>query len=243
MRAAGELAARILGELVSMAKPGVCGSELLHRYERLLADSGALPPVTHAARSRVLGLSVSVNNTLSHGVPHDQLILAQGDIATVDVALRLRGYHADTATTVALTPISRSNRQLISAAREVLAVGVATVRDGVSFRFLAGQIATRARVLGFTVVPHLNGHGIGRWLHQRPTVMHTDNPALNSRMRAGQAFTIEPVLVRGLVAPRLGADGTSICARVGQRGAYFEHTVLVRRNRAEVLTLRKGRDA
>lgn len=179
---------------------------------------------------------VSRNQVVCHGIPSRSERLVEGDIVNVDVTTCLDGFHGDTSATFVIGDTSDEKRALVLVARRARDVGVSVVREGARLGDVGAAILDVARAAGCSVVTELGGHGIGRKMHTEPHVSHVGTRGTGMRLRAGMAFTIEPMINLGRPEVRTLDDGWTIVTADGSPSAQFEHTVLVTRDGCEILT-------
>jgi methionyl aminopeptidase len=180
----------------------------------------------------------SRNAVVCHGIPSARDVLAPGDIINVDVTTCKDGYHGDTSITFVVGgDTSREARHVVDVARRCRDAGVAVVRDGVRLGDIGAEIEELARREGCSVVRDFGGHGIGRKMHAEPHVSHTGTRGVGTRLMAGMAITIEPMINLGRPDVRVLDDEWTVVTADGSLSAQFEHTVLVKRDGYEILTL------
>jgi methionyl aminopeptidase len=179
---------------------------------------------------------VSRNQVVCHGIPSRGERLAEGDIVNVDVTTGLDGFHGDTSATFLVGEVSLEKRALVEVARRARDAGIAVVREGARLGDVGAAIVEVARAAGCSVVTELGGHGIGRKMHTEPHVSHVGTRGTGMRLRAGMAFTIEPMINLGRPEVRTLTDGWTIVTADGSPSAQFEHTILVTRDGCEIMT-------
>lgn len=178
----------------------------------------------------------SRNDVVCHGIPRRDEMLGPGDIVNVDVTTMLDGFHGDTSATFIVGEASEEARRIVDVARRCRDAGVAVVREGARLGDVGAAIEELAKKEGCSVVKDFGGHGIGRKMHQDPHVSHFGRRGTGERLRAGMAFTIEPMINLGRAEVDILDDGWTVKTRDGSLSAQFEHTVLVTREGCEVLT-------
>jgi methionyl aminopeptidase len=178
----------------------------------------------------------SRNQVVCHGIPNERELLSDGDIVNVDVTTCLDGFHGDTSATFLVGTPSREARHVVDVARRCRDRGVAEVREGARLGDIGAVIAELASSEGCSVVTELGGHGIGRVMHAPPHVHHTGKRGMGLRLRAGMAFTIEPMINLGSAEVRTLSDGWTVVTVDGKLSAQFEHTVLVTKEGCEIVT-------
>ena len=178
---------------------------------------------------------ISVNDEAVHGIPGDRE-LEPGDIVTLDVTAELDGFIADAAVTVALDPSSEADRALIRAAERGLAAGLEAARAGAQVRAVGAAVERQVEADGFAVLRSLTGHGVGRTIHEAPSVPNYDHPGATDLLTPGLVITIEPIVASGTHAVRTRADGWTTVTGNASRAAHAEHTIAITHGRPLVLT-------
>ena len=179
----------------------------------------------------------SRNHVVCHGIPCRSEALRDGDIINVDVTTELDGFHGDTSATFGIGAPSPEGRHVMDTARACLHAGINVVRPGARLGDIGAAIQEVAISNGCSVVEDFGGHGIGRKMHMEPHVAHTGRRGTGLRLRAGMAFTIEPMVNLGGPDVTVLEDGWTVVTADGGLSAQFEHTVLVTDSGCEVLTL------
>ena len=174
-------------------------------------------------------ICISVNDETVHGVPGARR-LAAGDVVTLDVTAELGGYMADAAVTVVVTPRAPLAERLVQTAEVALARGIAAARAGRPLNAIGRAVGRTVDSAGFTVLRPLAGHGIGRTIHEPPSVLNYDEPRNRERMTPGLVITIEPIISASGKALTQDADGWTVRTRDGSLTAHAEHTVVVTRS-------------
>jgi methionyl aminopeptidase len=234
LRRAGHVVAVVLRELRRRVAPGVTTAELDALAGRVFARFGArsAPKLVYGAPSEVF---ISVNDQAVHGVPGRRR-LKRGDLVKIDVTAELDGFFADACVTVPVGPASPRVRRLIGAADAALERGMAAAVAGARVRDVSAAVAGEAAARGVSVLDGLGGHGIGRTIHEEPSVPNTPDPDDDTRLHEGLVITIEPILGAGGPGIRQGGDGWTIRTADGAPAAHVEHTIVVTAGRPLVLT-------
>ncbi len=235
LRRAGRAAAATLALVGERLRAGLSTATLDRWVREDTARRGGTPSQLgyHGFPAAVC---VSRNHLVCHGIPRETEHLEPGDIVNVDVTTHLDGFHGDTSATFFIGEPSPEARHVVEVARRCRDAGIAVVRDGARLGDIGAAIAELARREGCSVVREVGGHGIGRVMHAPPHVPHHGVRGTGLRLRAGMAFTIEPMVNLGGPAVRTLEDGWTIVTEDGSLSAQFEHTVLVTREGCEVLT-------
>jgi methionyl aminopeptidase len=241
MRVSGRLVAEIFAMLGEQIKPGVSLKELDRRVEDYLKKYGAAPlykgyrgnPPTHPPFPGVI--CASVNNEICHGLP-DNRVLKEGDIVGIDIGLRYRGYCGDACVTYAVGAVSPEAQRLLEVAQECLRVGIAAAQNGNYLNDIGMDIHNYADSQQVSVVREWGGHGVGKNLHEPPSVSHVRQPGRGPKLKPGMVFTVEPMINAGDHEWLLLEDGWTVVTKDGSLSAQFEHTVAVTQNGPEILT-------
>ena len=226
LRRAGRVVADVLRELRRRVQPGVTHRRARRVAGRVFARHGArsAPKLVYGAPSEVF---ISVNDAAVHGVPGPRR-LRRGDLVKLDVTAELDGFYADACVTVAGAARRRPRaRRLISAADAALARGMAAAVAGAPVRAISAAVADEAAARGVSVLDGLGGHGIGRTIHEEPSVPNTPDPPTPRVSTTGLVITIEPILGAGGPEIREGGDGWTIRTADGALAAHVEHTIVV----------------
>ena len=234
LQRAGRVVAVTLAETRRAVEPGVTTAEL---------DAVALAVLErHGARSApalVYGfpgaICISVNDEAVHGVPGARRLVA-GDAVTLDVTAELDGYMADAAVTVPVPPVAQEDAELVAAAEAGLAAGLAVARAGSTTGAVGAAVEAEVERRGFRVLRELAGHGIGRAIHEPPSVPNFGVTGQGARLTDGLVITIEPIISSRTRSTRPGGDGWTVATDDGRRSAHVEHTLIVRRGRPLILT-------
>lgn len=245
MHDAGRAAAATLARVLAELGPGTS----THAIDRLVREDTA----ARGGRPSQLGyhgfpaaVCTSRNQVVCHGIPSKNEILQDGDIVNIDVTTELFGFHGDTSATAFVGTPSPEARHVVDAAEACLRAGLSVVREGARLGDVGAAIEEVARRLGCSVVRDFGGHGIGRKMHMDPHVSHVGTRGTGLRLRAGMAFTIEPMVNLGTERVRVLDDGWTVVTLDGSLSAQFEHTLIVTREGYELTTLlpeaRRARD-
>jgi methionyl aminopeptidase len=184
-------------------------------------------------------LCVSVNDEIVHGIPGDREI-SDGDIVSIDFGITTGGFHGDSALTVPIGEVNDEARDLLSATRDCLELGIQQMVPGNRLSDIGHAVQQRAESAGYGVVRQFVGHGIGRVMHELPQVPNYGRPGRGPRLLPGMVFAIEPMVNLGSDGVRLLEDQWTAVTADGELSAHFEHTVLITDGEPEVLTRIRG---
>jgi methionyl aminopeptidase len=248
IRKAGAVVADVLSKLKEMAEPGVTTARLDGVASEITADAGAeaLFRGVENPSSQIPfpgAICASINEQVVHGVPSEDSKLKAGDILSIDFGVRLNGYCADAAVTVAIGEISDDRRRLMDATEHALDIAIETSAPSVRWSQIAAQMQQYVESAGFSVVRDFVGHGIGRKMHEEPRLPNFVSSELLAEdvvLTEGMVLAVEPMINAGSSAVRTLKNGWTVVTRDGKCSAHFEHTIVVVKNGCEVLTV-KGR--
>ncbi|XP_074583188.1 methionine aminopeptidase 1B, chloroplastic-like [Curcuma longa] len=233
MMAACKLAARVLDYAGTMVRPSVTTNEIDKAVHKMIIDAGAYPsPLGYGGFPK--SVCTSVNECMCHGIP-DSRQLQDGDIINIDVTVYLNGYHGDTSKTFLCGNVNELTKRLVKVAEECLERAIYVCKDGANFKKIGKRISEHAEKYGYGVVERFVGHGVGTVFHSEPLILHHRNDK-SGCMVEGETFTIEPILTMGSTESVTWDDGWTTVTADGSRAAQFEHTILITRTGAEVLT-------
>jgi methionyl aminopeptidase len=234
LRGVGRIVAAVLDRLERAVRPGITTAELDQIAARLLDAHGA-----RSAPRLVYGFPghtcLSVNDEVVHGVPNSRP-LASGDLVKLDVTAEKAGFMADAARTVTVGPADERASALATAAKAAFSRGLAAAKPGNRVGQIGRNVQAEVLRRGFAVIRELSGHGIGRTIHEPPTVPNFDDTHSSERLQLGTVLTIEPIICAGRGRVFTALDGWTVRTADGSLSAHHEHTVVVMRGRPLLLT-------
>lgn len=241
LKRSGQLVADCFALLKASIQPGVSLRELDKKVEMLIRDHGAEPlykgyrgnPPEHPPFPGVI--CASLNNEICHGLP-DMRRLRSGDIIGIDIGLKKDGWCGDACVTFPVGNISPLAQRLLRVTEEAMYEGIKAARVGRPVGEIGVAIENYARRHGYSVVKQWGGHGLGRDLHEAPSIPHVGPGNELPRIRPGMVFTVEPMVNIGSKECYLSDDGWTVFTSDGTLSAQFEHTIAVTRNGAEILS-------
>ena len=232
MREGSKILADILLKLKDKVVPGITTAELNMLAESMIFDCGGIPSFKGYGGFPAV-ICTSINEEIVHGVPSDKR-LQDGDILSIDIGLFYKGFHSDTAITVAVGEVTPEIVRLIRVTKKALKRGLKKVRPGNTFGDIGNTIQRYVESQGFTVIEGLCGHGIGRELHEEPEVLNTGKRRSGPEIKKGMVFCIEPMVSNG--GAEIEKVGFTFKTKDNSLSAHFEHTVAVTDEGFEVLT-------
>ena len=236
IRVASRIAAEALELAGAAVAPGVTTDELDQIAHEYLISQGAYPSCLDY-QGFPKSCCTSINEVICHGIP-DSTVLNQGDIVNIDVTAYIDGVHGDTNATYAVGEIDEESALLIERTRIATERGIKAVKPGREVNVIGRVIESYAKRFQYGVVRDFTGHGVGEAFHCQPTVPHYDSaPEHADLMVPGLVFTIEPMLNLGTHDWTMWEDGWTVLTADRKRSAQFEHTIVVTKTGAEILTL------
>lgn len=234
MRLAGKALVEVFKVVEPLIKPGISTLEINSEIEKKIYSLGATAPCKgyHGYPS---ASCISIDDVVVHGIPSLRT-LKEGEIVSVDIVLKLNGYNADATRTYAVGNISPAKQRLIDVTRKCFYNGVAKIREGARLGDVQHAIQMTAELAGYGVVRAMTGHGIGREMHEEPTIENYGRPGTGPLLKAGMCLAIEPMIAMGDWEVRIDRDGWTCRTADGLPASHHENTVLVCANGAEILT-------
>jgi len=236
MRQSAKIVATVLKEISEMVQPGMTTADLDAHAEKRIREMGATPSFK-GYHGFPASICASVNNEVVHGIPNKKKVLCTGDVLKVDTGAYYEGFHGDSCITIAVGEVTPEAAKLIRVAEESLYKGIEQVKAGNYLLDIAGAIEDHVKANGFSVVEDFTGHGVGRNLHEEPSVFNFRTREMpNVKLRAGMTLAIEPILNQGSKYTKILADKWTAVTVDNALSAQFEHTVLVTENGYEILS-------
>jgi len=236
MRRAGRVVAEMHEAIRAVLAPGVSTADLDRVGREVLDRNGA--------RSNFLGyhgypavICASPNSMVVHGIPSPDVVLADGDLVSIDCGAIVDGWHGDAAFTAVVGEGSREAEQLIAATDAALAAGIAATVDGNRIGDIGWAVQSVAERAGLEVVREYTGHAIGQAMHEQPSIPNFGQPGAGARLRVGNVLAIEPMLVTGSPETDVLDDDWSVVTSDGSWAAHAEHTVAITPDGPEILTV------
>ena len=240
MRQANLLVGSTLGELAKHIKPGVTTLQLDQIADEFIRDHGAVP--TFKGFPNPYGgpfpasICTSVNDVVVHGVPNAQTVLKDGDIISVDCGTLLNGFCGDSCYTFCVGEVAVEVKQLLRTTKESLYKGLENAVAGHHLGDISYAVQQHCEAQGYGIVRELTGHGIGHQMHEDPQVPNYGRRGNGIMLKAGMCIAIEPMVTQGSRAIYLDADRWTVRTRDGRPAAHFEHTIAIRRGKADILS-------
>ena len=237
MRVAGNILKDLIDMLEGMIRPGITTDELDKAAEDFIKSRGATPSFLGYS-GYPKSLCTSVNEEIVHGIPSSRK-LKNGDIISIDMGAYIDGYHGDCARTYGVGEISEADKKLIDVTRQSFFEGIKFAKAGNHLYEISAAIQEYAESFGFGVVREYVGHGIGRNMHEDPSIPNYKVPGRGPKLKKGMVLAIEPMITAGSYKCRVLKDGWTAVTRDGSNAAHYENTVLITDGEPELLTFRK----
>ena len=234
MRENGILVSRTLAEVGKTVAPGVTTLELNRVAETFIRDHGAIPSFL-GYEGFPAALCISVNDVVVYGFPSDY-VLREGDIVSVDCGTLYKGYNGDSAYTFPVGEVDAETRKLLDVTKASLYEGIAAAVAGNRTGDIGHAVQTYAESFGFSVVRELEGHGIGREMHELPGVPNYGKAGKGTKLVDGMTICIEPMINAGNRGVYLARNGWAVHTADHRNSAHYELTVVVRKGHAELLS-------
>lgn len=243
MAAAGAVVGAALVAVREAARVGVSTLDLDEVAESVIRGAGAVPSFKgyHGFPGSICS---SVNDVVVHGIPSADVVLAEGDLVSIDCGAILDGWHGDSAWTFGVGEMAADDAELSAATRESMEAGIAAMVPGNRLTDVSHAIEVETRAAEkrygrpFGIVEGYGGHGIGRQMHMEPFLPNEGKPGRGPRLVVGSTLAIEPMLTLGTTETSVEADDWTITTDDGSRAAHWEHTVAVTEDGPRILTVR-----
>ena len=236
MAKASSIVATVLSEIMELVEPGQTTGDLDAHAERRIREMGATPSFM-GYHGFPASICASINNEVVHGIPSNKRVIHAGDLLKVDTGAYFDGYHGDSCITVCVGDVSEDARKLSRVAQESLMAGLSQIRAGNTLLDIAGAVEDHVKANQFSVVEDYTGHGVGRNLHEEPSVFNfRTNDLPNVKLRPGMTLAVEPILNAGSNACRTLKDRWTVVTKDGSLSAQWEHTIVVTSDGCEILT-------
>ena len=238
MRRAGRVVAEMHAEIRAAIAPGVTTGELDRIGREVIARNRATSNFLGYGHPPFSGvICASPNEMVVHGVPSDEVVLAEGDIVSIDCGAIVDGWHGDAAFTAPVGSVAPEVQRLIDVTHESLLAGIAAMVDGNRIGDIGAAVEGVARAAGLEVVEGYTGHAIGLAMHEAPNIPNQGTPGTGAKLRVGNVLAIEPMLVLGSPDTAVLDDDWSVVTADGRWAAHAEHTIAITPDGPEILTL------
>lgn len=236
MREAGAMLHEVLEQLRRKIEPGITTKELDRFAEKLIRSYGAIPSFLNY-EGYPASICASVDSQVVHGIPSSSTVLKEGQILSIDSGLILDGWQSDSAFTVGVGEISAQAQRLIDVTEQSFFAALEVAREGFRISDIGHAVQQYVEQRGFSTVRALCGHGIGREMHEEPSVPNYGVPGHGVRLRRGMTICIEPMIAAGDYHVKTLQDGWTVVTTDGSLCSHYEHTILITDGEPELLSL------
>ena len=234
IRESSLLVGKALAEVAKIIRPGITPLELDRRAEEFIRDSNAIPAFKGYGDFPNT-LCISLNDVVVHGIPTSKALI-DGDIVSVDCGVLKNGYYGDSAYTFEIGEVPAAIKQLLMVTKESLYKGIEKAIEGMRIGDVGFAVQEHAEKFGYGVVREMVGHGIGKNLHEKPEVPNYGKRGAGIKLMEGLVIAIEPMINLGKAPIFQDNDGWAIRTKDGKVSAHFEHTIAVKKGKADILS-------
>lgn len=235
LRISNQIVAKTLAEVAKLVKPGVTTAELDKVAEEYIRDNGAVPGFLGYSGFPA-SLCTSVNDQVVHCIPSKKVYLEDGDIISVDCGAYINGFHGDSAYTFPVGNVNPKTLDLLRTTKESLYLGIEEAVEGKRLGDIGYAIQNHCESKGYSVVREMIGHGVGKNLHEDPQVPNYGRKGNGIMLKSGMTIAIEPMINMGKRQLVFEKDGWTTRTIDGQPSAHFEHSIAIRKGKADILS-------
>lgn len=239
MKEAGKLVAKVFETVAPLIKPGISTYEINEIAERVIYEGGGTCPCK-GYYDYPAGTCVSVNETLIHGIPSKKIILREGDIVSLDVVANLKGYCADATRTFIVGTCKENVRRILDVCTKAFYEGVKQAKPGNRVGDISAAIQHYVESSGYSVARDFTGHGIGKSMHEDPSVPNYGIAGTGPLLQKGMAIAVEPMILEGKKDTRILGDGWTVKSKDGKLTCHYENTIVITEDGYEIITLTEG---
>lgn len=239
MRTSAQLVSQTLAEVAKYIEPGVSTAKLDQVAEDYIKKNNARPAFKGYGPRRnpfPATLCISINEEVVHGIPSEDRNLKEGDIVSIDCGVEKNGYFGDHAYTFAVGDCDEDTLNLLRTTLESLYKGIDQAKHGNKVGDISHAVQSHCEARGFGVVRDLVGHGLGRSLHEDPSVPNFGKKGRGERLRSGMTLAVEPMITMGSWKVKTQDDGWTVITADKSIAAHYEHDIVVREGKAEILS-------
>ena len=239
MKEAGKLVAKVFETIEPLIKPGISTYEINEIAEKVIYDAGGTCPCK-GYYDYPAGTCVSVNDTLIHGIPSKKIILREGDLVSLDVVANLKGYCADATRTFLVGTCKDSVKQILDVCQKAFYEGIKQAKPGNRVGDISAAIQHYVESHGYSVARDFTGHGIGKGMHEDPSVPNYGIAGTGPILQKGMTIAVEPMILEGKKETRILGDGWTVKSRDGKLTCHYENTIVITEDGHEIITLSEG---
>ena len=235
LRTSNQIVAKTLGEIAKIIAPDVSTMQLNNLADEFIRDNGGIPNFLNYG-GFPYSICASVNEQVVHGFPSDKVILKDGDIISVDCGVLINGFNGDSAYTFCVGEVKPEIVSLLKTTKESLYKGIEMAEEGKRIGDIGNAVQTYCEERGYSVVREMVGHGVGRKLHESPEVPNYGKKGNGVMLKSGMTIAIEPMINLGSRHLVFEKDGWTTRTLDRKPSAHFEHSVAIRRGKADILS-------
>jgi len=235
LRISNQIVAKTLAEMAKIIAPGVSTMQLNKVADEFIRDNGAVPNFLNYG-GFPYSICTSVNEQVVHGFPSDKVFLEDGDIISVDCGTLINGFHGDSAYTFCVGNVKPEIIDLLRATKESLYKGIEQAEEGHRLGDIGYAVQSYCEERGYSVVREMVGHGVGRNLHEAPEVPNYGRKGNGVMLKSGMTIAIEPMINLGSRNLVFEKDGWTTRTLDRKPSAHFEHSIAIRRGKADILS-------
>lgn len=235
----GSIAYETHMHLKDLIRPGLTTAELDKAGRSFMEKKGSIPAFL-GLYGFPASIITSVNDSVVHGIPSEKQVLQEGDIVSIDLGVKYKGYYSDTAWTWPVGEISPEARRLMEVTQQSLFLGIQAATQGNRIGAISESVQKYVESNGYSVVRALVGHGVGKAPHEEPQIPNFGHRKDGVKIRPGMILAIEPMVNQGKFEVYTDSDKWNIKTKDGKLSAHYEHTVIVTSNGPLIATLPKG---
>ena len=239
MKEAGKLVAKVFETIEPLIRPGISTYEINEIAEKVIYEGGGTCPCK-GYYDYPAGTCVSVNETLIHGIPSKKIILREGDIVSLDVVANLKGYCADATRTYLVGTCKDSVKQILDVCQKAFYEGIKQAKPGNRVGDISAAIQHYVESHGYSVARDFTGHGIGKGMHEDPSVPNYGIAGTGPLLQKGMTLAVEPMILEGKKETRILGDGWTVKSRDGKLTCHYENTIVITEDGNEIITLTEG---
>ena len=236
IKKSSQIVAKVLSEIIDIIQPGMSTKDLDTFAEKRIREMGATPSFKgyHGFPASICS---SINNEVVHGIPNKNKIIKNGNLVKIDTGAYLDGYHGDSCVSICIGSVKKEVERLSNVSHEALYAGLKKIKAGNTLLDIAGAIEDVVKKNGFSVVEDYTGHGVGRNLHEEPSVFNFRTKDLpNVVLREGMTLAVEPIVNAGTKYCKTLNDRWTVVTKDGKFSSQWEHTIVVLKDGIEILT-------
>ncbi len=236
MRESGRITKEVLDLIGNQIRPGLTTKDLDKIAYDYITSCGAYPSFLGYS-GYPASICASIDDVVVHGIPSNEQVIKDGQIVSIDVGVVFNGWQGDAARTFLVGKVSEEKRKLVKVTEECFFKAIENLRDGTPLGNIGYAVQSHAEANGYSVVRSLVGHGIGKEMHEDPSVPNYGKMGTGIRLKKGMAIAIEPMINAGVYQVDFMPDGWTVRTRDRKPSAHYENTVVITDNGVEILTL------